>query len=99
MQINIADPGAWHLNPQDASKEYTREMCAEVIDAKGKWKELRSDNHAFDIAYNLLFLHDMLGIANLRDAAPEPPKKSEPVAQGSNQIVGRRAHGSLVRQF
>jgi hypothetical protein len=64
---------AWEI-PDDAGREYMRQIDAEVRRGEGKsatWKKRHNDNHATDCEAMQIVLASMFGLIGTRDEAED----------------------------
>lgn len=75
LNINPADPGAWHLNA-DTSMEWAKHMIAEYVDDHGYWEcKPNAANHGWDCSvYNLIAM-DVVGVEYMAKRESNQNKK------------------------
>lgn len=91
LEINPADPGAWHFNAE-VSTAWCRQMTEEYIDDKtGLWVcPDGHPNHAWDCSVYSLIAADVLGVRYWPKEAPPPPA-AQAQAAAINPYTGRAA--------
>jgi len=65
LNINLADPGAWHMHA-DLSLEWAKHMIAEYVDDHGYWEcKPGAANHGWDCSVYNLIAADALGVEHM----------------------------------
>jgi phage terminase large subunit GpA-like protein len=77
LQVNPADPGAWHLH-RDVDEDFARQICVEGKDERGLWQNPKKKaNHIWDCSYMELALVEIAQVKLWArpDAAGQGPKR------------------------
>ena len=90
LNINPADPGAWHLH-ETTSASYAKQMCAEYQDDSGWWIcPKNKDNHFWDCGVYFLAAIDIIGVEYWSTPEEEAAAEQEEKRERANHKTNRK---------